>query len=85
MSSHAWINCNRKSKDVQDNEQDSGRVTLISCNPSNTKHLKTFTSFVRQSHKLLVSSDRDELQKPFFRQSQKKIADCTKNNLYDMY
>ncbi len=74
MFSHAWISHIHKLKITQNNDEYSGGVTLTLRNPWNTKSLKIFTVSARQSWESLVSSYRDELQEPSFKQAPKKIA-----------
>ena len=73
------------SKNILNNNEDSGGVTFISRNLSTVQSLNTFTVPAWQSRKPLVSSNRSELQELSFRQVPKKIAVSPEKDSYNHY
>ncbi len=74
-----------KLKNKGDNDEDSSGIAFTSCNPSNTKFLKTFNANARKIRDSLVYSNHNQLQEPSFRQDLKKIAVSLEKNSYYQY
>ena len=74
MSFHAQTSHSHMSKNARGHDEDSGKVTLIPCNPLKLQSLKTLSAPARQNCKPTSSSDHDELQESTLQKTPMKLS-----------